>query len=73
MGRGISFVAELASVRCVNCVSCVDEVECALRLCHEPNARHLAKRALPAELYEQVRLVYGASEGSSPALVSAGR
>lgn len=31
-----------------------------------------AKRALPAELYEQVRLVYGASEGSSPALVSAG-
>jgi hypothetical protein len=31
-----------------------------------------AKRALPAELYEQVRRVYGASEGSSPALVSAG-
>ena len=32
-----------------------------------------AKRALPAELYEQVRRVYGASEGSSPALVSAGQ
>jgi len=32
-----------------------------------------AKRALPAELYEQVRRVYGASAGSSPALVSAGQ
>ncbi len=32
-----------------------------------------AERALPAELYEQVRLVYGASGGAcSPALVSAG-
>jgi hypothetical protein len=30
-----------------------------------------AKRALPAELYEQVRRVYETSEGSSPALVSA--
>jgi hypothetical protein len=32
-----------------------------------------AKRALPAELYEQVQRVYRASEGSSPALVSAGQ
>jgi len=32
-----------------------------------------AKRALPAEMYEQVRRVCEASEGSSPALVSAGR
>jgi len=32
-----------------------------------------AKRALPAELYEQVRRVYGASEGNLPALVSAGQ
>ncbi len=32
-----------------------------------------AKRVLPAELYEQVRRVYGASEGSSSALVSASR
>jgi hypothetical protein len=30
-----------------------------------------AKRALPAELYEQVQCVYGTSEGRSPALVSA--
>ncbi len=32
-----------------------------------------AKRALPAELYEQVRRIYRAYEGSSPALVSAGQ
>lgn len=33
-----------------------------------------AERALPADLYEQVRRVYRASEGArSPALVSAGR
>jgi hypothetical protein len=31
-----------------------------------------AKRALPVELYEQVRRVYAAFEGSSPALVTAG-
>lgn len=40
-----------------------------------PNSAFLveAKRALPAELYEQVRRVYEASDGSSPALVSAGQ
>jgi hypothetical protein len=32
-----------------------------------------AERALPADLYEQVRRVYQASEGTRPALVSAGR